>query len=95
VLGTVTDAAAVRGFAARRRAAAAANLASFGGAAAGDASLAACDGVAGESAPPDAAARGACLEDGRDKSTSWASNDERDEEFLRGVTTIGASESDD
>jgi hypothetical protein len=58
----------VRGFEARRRAAAAACFASLGGAAEGDEAVFA--GVEGISAPPDGAARGACLDDARDISTS-------------------------
>jgi hypothetical protein len=82
----------MRGFDARRRAAAAANLASFGGAAEGDATW---EGVAGKRAAPGAEARGACLEDARDSKTSWASRAESEVVFLRGVTTTGASESED
>jgi hypothetical protein len=92
VFDAAEETPAVRGFEARRRAAAAATLASFGGAEEGDATR---DGVAGDWAAPDAKARGACLDDARESNTSWASRAEREVVFLRGVTTMGTAESED
>ena len=86
------EAAGMRGFEARRRAAAAANFASFGGAADGEVMFERWDGVAG--ALPDTG-RGPCLDPARDSRTSCARRAEREDVFLRGVTTIGASESED